>query len=154
MGFYSKSKLQKEYIIALSQNPVGHKMQQGDNRLPEGEYRIIQKSRGPFTGNYADYFGTAWIRINYPNDFDAENGFARGLISKEERDKIFKANEQGKTPPKDTKLGGGIGIHGWAGDWVADGSQNLTWGCISMHNKDIDELYDLIPLNTKIFILP
>ena len=55
-------------------------------------------------------------------------------------------------PLKNTKLGGSIVIHGWNGDWVADGKQNLTWGCISMHNADLEAFYDIVELNTKIII--
>ncbi len=56
-------------------------------------------------------------------------------------------------PPKNTALGGGIGIHGWLEeDWDNSENRNLTWGCIVMHNKDIEELYDKIPLKTKLII--
>lgn len=154
MMVYNSGKLHTEYKIALSQNPIGHKIRQGDNRLPEGEYRIIQKSRGPFSGDYAEYFGPAWIRINYPNNYDAENGYKKGVITKKERNSIIKANNSGNFPPKNTKLGGGIGIHGWINNWVADGTQNLTWGCISMHNNDLLKLYETLPLNIKIIIMP
>lgn len=44
MYLYFDSVLQKKYEIALSQNPYGHKEKQGDNRLPEGEYLIIEKA--------------------------------------------------------------------------------------------------------------
>lgn len=151
--YFQKGKLFKTYEIALSQNPIGHKEKQGDNRLPEGEYRLIQKSRGPFGGNVAAYFGTAWIRLNYPNNFDAEAGYTDGKITKAERNAIIRANNAGKEPNKHTALGSGIGIHGWNGEWKADGIQNLTWGCISMHNSDLDTFYDLIPLQTKIVIV-
>ncbi len=142
------------YEIALSQDPIGHKQRQGDNRLPEGEYKIIEKSRGPFSGDYSDYFGTGWMRINYPNAFDAEAGCRNGLISTEQKEKIIAAIKADREPPKTTKLGGGIGIHGWSGDWTADGTQNLTWGCISMHNEDMKTFQDLIPVPVKIIILP
>ena len=144
----------RDTIGTIGQDPIGHKVRQGDNRLPEGEYRIIQKSKGPFSGKWAEYYGPAWMRINYPNNYDAENGYQKGLITKKERKSIIKANNTGKFPPKTTKLGGGIGIHGWICDWIADGTQNLTWGCISMHNNDLLELYKKMPLNTKIIILP
>ena len=59
-------------------------------------------------------------------------------------------------PPltKTTALGGGIGIHGWAGRWVADGRQDLTWGCISLQNEDLDRIYDLVDLGTPVLVLP
>lgn len=154
MHHYKKGKLHTTYPIALSQNPEGHKDQQGDNRLPEGQYRIIQKSRGPFGGNVAEYFGTGWMRLNYPNNFDAEYGLEKKYISKAEYNKIVAANNAKKEPTKLTKLGGGIGIHGWKGEWSLDGDRNLTWGCISMRNSELDIFFEAIPLQTPIIIWP
>lgn len=154
MAYIEKGKVLTTYTIALSQEPAGHKQQQGDNRLPEGEYRIIQKSKGPFDiGPYSGFLGTAWLRINYPNNSDAISGFERKIISKKEMEKIINANNEGKEPSKYTGLGGGIGIHGWVNDWIADGAQNLTWGCISMHNDDLNELYPKVAEGTKILIV-
>ena len=153
MNLYAKGKLLKTYTIALGQNPIGPKQQQGDNKTPEGNYRIIQKSRGPFEGDYSQYLGVAWMRINYPNDADAIAGLKKGWLTKAQEQSIFDANEKGIAPPKSTKLGGGIGIHGWWGDWPGNDRQNLTWGCISVQNKDLDDLYNKIPLGTTIVIL-
>lgn len=154
MRLYERGHIRREYVIGLSQNPVGHKVRQGDNRLPEGAYRILQKSRGPFNGTYAAYFGPVWIRINYPNNSDAKQGFRKKLISEKQKKEIIIANDSGKWPPKNTPLGGGIGLHGWIDDQVALDKQNLTWGCISMVNSDIDSLYDLVKVGTRIVIQP
>lgn len=153
MYIYVKGKALKQFDIALSQNPIGHKQVEGDNRMPEGAYYITEKNKGPFYGTYKDYFGPAWMRISYPNSYDAKNGYAKAIITKEKRDAILQANKKGIQPPKNTGLGGGIGIHGWAGDWPAN-NRYLTWGCISFKNKDLNDFYDLVPLHTKLFILP
>ena len=152
MKLYAKGKLLKTYRIALGQSPAGHKEMQGDNKTPEGVYKIIQKSRGPFSGDYAHYLGVAWMRLNYPNNADAINGFKKGLITEARKNAIIKANDAGKEPPKNTKLGGGIGIHGWYGNWPGDDKQNLTWGCISMQNKDLYDIYGRVPLGTTVII--
>jgi hypothetical protein len=154
MNLYTKGKLLKTYTIALGQEPLGPKQKQGDNKTPEGMYKIIQKSRGPFEGDYSQYLGVAWMRLNYPNNADAVNGFKKGLITEAQKNSIINANNAGKEPPKTTKLGGGIGIHGWWGDWPGTDKQNLTWGCISLQNKDLDDLYGRIQLGTVILILP
>lgn len=153
MHVYSKGKEIKIFDIALSQNPIGHKQVEGDNKLPEGEYYITEKNKGPFYGAYKDYFGPAWMRISYPNSFDAEEGFKKGTISAKNRDAIITANQKNMQPPKNTGLGGGIGIHGWAGNWP-ETTRHLTWGCISFKNKDLEQFYNLIPVKTKIIILP
>ncbi len=154
MRLYAKGKLLKTYVIGLGQEPLGHKQQQGDNRTPEGTYRIIQKSRGPFEGGYAHYLGVAWMRLNYPNNADAIAGFGKGLITEKQKNAIIAANNAGKEPPKTTKLGGGIGIHGWYGEWPGDDKQNLTWGCISVQNTELEDLYKRVPLGTMVVILP
>jgi murein DD-endopeptidase MepM/ murein hydrolase activator NlpD len=155
--YYEKGKLRKTYEMALGQSPRGHKQKQGDLKTPEGEYMIIQKTKGPFDpSDWANaYLGTRWMRVNYPNAYDAANALERKEITASQAAAIKKAILNKQTPPKNTSLGGGIGIHGWKGDWSNDDSERaLTWGCISMHNSDLEEFYDLIILNTPIIIMP
>ena len=56
--------------------------------------------------------------------------------------------------PSAAKIGGGIGIHGtWPHeDFQIDRFRNWTDGCISMRNKDVEELYNIIPVGTKVMI--
>lgn len=153
MQLYYKGKLQKTYIIGLGQEPIGHKQQQGDNKTPEGNYRIIQKTVGPFTsGGSSAWLGTRWMRLNYPNNADAKSGLDRKLISRDEYNRIVAANKVGNEPPKNTKLGGGIGIHGWNGSWPGEDQQDLTWGCISLQNDQVEDLYDRVGLQTRVII--
>jgi murein DD-endopeptidase MepM/ murein hydrolase activator NlpD len=148
----ANGKIVKNYDIALSQVPWGHKEEQGDNKMPEGEYFICQKQKGPFQGNFSEFLGPCLLRVSYPNSFDAETGLKKRFITKSEYKQIISAINSKKTPPKNTRLGGGIVIHGWNGDWIADGTQNLTWGCISMHNHELEQIYPIIPVGTKIII--
>lgn len=152
--FYKNGILNKKYEIALSQNPKGHKKMEGDLKLPEGEYFITGKEKGPFYGAFSEYLGNALLRISYPNINDANTGFDNGLITQKEKEEIIAANLKKLTPRKNTKLGGGIVIHGWKGDWNPKGARDLTWGCISMHNKDLLAFYEIIKLKTKIVIFP
>jgi murein L,D-transpeptidase YafK len=154
MRLYAQGKLSKTYVIGLGQEPIGHKQKEGDNRTPEGRYRIIQKALGPFSGEFGAYLGPRWIRLNYPNDHDAQIGLDQGLITKDQFDRILAANRAGTQPLKDTRLGGGIGIHGWAGDWPGADRQNLTWGCISLQNRDLEDLYDRVEIGTQVVIDP
>jgi len=139
--------------VALSQNPAGPKVEDGDNRMPEGEYRIIQKAEGPFEGKYGRYLGARWMRINYPNAHDALTALEAGRITAKECTAICAACKAGRMPPVGTKLGGGVGIHGWAGDWP-DGPQNLTWGCLSLRDADLKKLYSLADNGTTVIIHP
>lgn len=154
MSLFRSGQRVMELRIALSQDPVGPKQQQGDNRTPEGQYVILEKSWGPFTGKYAAYFGPAWMRISYPNAFDAAAALADGRISATDAQRITTATAAGTEPPKDTPLGGGIGVHGWAGPWPGADRQNLTWGCISVQNPDLERLVEATPVGTVVMILP
>jgi hypothetical protein len=51
-----------------------------------------------------------------------------------------------------TKLGGGIGFHGWIREWDNSGPRHLSWGCVVMHLFDIKKLYDQIPEGTMVVI--
>lgn len=152
--YFENGKLDTTYEIALSQNPVGHKVEQGDNRLPEGAYAIIQKSDGPFSGDMGPFFGTGWMRLNYPNPFDTKAAYDKGWIKKDAMNSMIRRWNEGKEPSKHTRLGGGIGIHGWSGSWAGLSTRNLTWGCISMHNEDLTHFFKQVPLQTKIVIVP
>ena len=146
-------KVVEDLPMALSQKPLGAKVEDGDNRTPEGDYRIIQKAEGPFDGEFGKFLGARWMRINYPNTHDARAALAAGRIGKRECEAIIAANAAGKMPPADSKLGGGVGIHGWASDWP-DGPQNLTWGCLSLREADLKKLYTLAVKGTVVIISP
>lgn len=153
MQLYYSGELIKTYIIGLGQEPIGHKQEQGDNRTPEGNYMIIEKAVGPFTGSNP-YLGSRWMRINYPNNADAKAGLEKQFITEGEYNKIIASNKAGTEPLKTTRLGGGIGIHGWYGEWPGDDEQDLTWGCITLENEDVEDLYGRVGIMTRVVILP
>lgn len=138
--------------IALGQSSKYHKVRQGDNRTPEGEYKLTQKAKGPFSGAVGPYFGERWIRLSYPNWYDAEKGYKNKVISLADKEKIQKAILNNHMPPKNTELGGGIGLHGWSGEWDVNGHRDITWGCISINNPDLVKLYDKVKVGDRIII--
>ena len=115
-------------------------------------YFVIQKHKGNFGGDYGEYYGGYWIKINYPNRFDAERGVTERLISTDQRNRIASAWEKRAATLENTKLGGGIGFHGWIKEWSNDGPRHLSWGCVVMHLKDIPEVYDAVPERTMVVI--
>lgn len=156
-GYYAENgKILKTYEIALGQEPRGAKEIQGDLKVPEGEYRILEKTVGPFdakTDWSKAYLGTRWMRLNYPNAFDAKRGLRDKLISKKEHDAIIAADKKQQFPPKTTKLGGGIGIHGWLEtDWEVNGDRDLTWGCVSLRKSELQELFEKAEVGMKVLI--
>lgn len=148
-----KGKVKHTLPIALGQEGRQRKMTDGDNGTPVGEYRITQKAKGPFDGESGAYLGAAWLRLSYPNAFDARTALSEKRITKNEHDSIAAAALHCSLAPTDTSLGGGIGIHGWISDWP-DGKHHLTWGCLSMRKADLLQVYDLVKKGTRVLILP
>lgn len=138
--YNSQARLLKTYKIALSSNPVGTKLKQGDGATPEGEYYLTHKN--PKSNYYLS------LGVSYPNSKDAQSGLQRKLITQAQYDAIVAAIKAQTKPPQNTKLGGDIFIHGGGNrsDW--------TLGCVALENQDIKELFDLLPLKTPIKIEP
>ena len=130
----------------------GRKQQQHDLRTPLGMYFVVAKSRGPFAGPYGGFYGGHWIKVNYPNAYDAAWARQQGVLTKDVAGHI--AAEWWKRRPtlQDTPLGGGIGFHGWADDWDLDGPRRLSWGCVVMRNADIERVFDRIPIGAMVVI--
>lgn len=121
------------YPIVLGNKDQGDKMMQGDRKTPEGTFTILSKR-----------VHNKWCRymaLDFPTPADVA--------------KFNMRKQRGLLPPY-AKQGGDIGIHGtWPHeDYAVDQYQNWTEGCISLKNEHIKELYNLIPVGTKVTIRP
>jgi murein L,D-transpeptidase YafK len=119
------------YPVVFGNKDLGDKMMDGDRETPEGLYTLITKN-----------VHAKWDRmmiLNYPTREDSLK---------------FEERKQSGEIPANARIGGGIGIHGvWPHeDYVVDQYQNWTDGCISMKNEDVEELYNIVPVGTKVFI--
>lgn len=149
--FYQRGVLRDEYHVALGQGK-GQKLIEGDNKTPKGMYFVVEKYRGRFDQPYGEYYGGHWIKINYPNKYDADRGRAQSLISDQQAEAITLSWQQRRLTPQNTGLGGGIGFHGWNREWDNNGPRHLSWGCVVMHLSDIGKFYDQIPQGTMVVI--
>jgi murein L,D-transpeptidase YafK len=133
-------RLIKTYRVALGSNPSVAKTREGDGATPEGEYYITHRN-----GASRYYLS---LGISYPNANDAAQGYSAGVISRLEYEAIADATRKGERPLQKTALGGDIFLHGGGtiGDWTA--------GCVALENSDIKELFDSLPLRTRVTILP
>lgn len=117
----------KTYDVSLGQNPVGHKVKKGDFRTPEGEYTLF------FKNDKSKFYKS--IKLNYPNEEDIE-----------------RAEYMGVDP------GGDIVIHGLPneiGNYMGPFEPlNWTEGCIAVRNHEMDEIWELVALDTPIEIRP
>jgi murein L,D-transpeptidase YafK len=151
MRLYRKGQMQGEYEVGFGQGK-GQKRVQGDNKTPRGMYFVIEKHRGDFSGPYGKYYGGYWIKINYPNRYDAARGRAEGIISEKQEASISSDWNRRASTAQDTGLGGGIGFHGWIKEWDNAGTRHLSWGCVVMHLYDISRLYEQIPQGAMVVI--
>jgi len=151
MRHYKNGKKVGEYAVSFGQ-AKGKKIKRGDNKTPKGMYFVIDKRRGEFSGDYGAYYGGHWIKINYPNRYDAQRGRKLGFISAIRENEIRRDWRRRKPTYGKSKLGGGIGFHGWIEEWEDKGPRHLSWGCIVMHNRDIKGFYEQIPKGSMVVI--
>ncbi len=123
----SGEKLVHEFHVVFGANPKGHKMQEGDERTPEGSYTLDYKKT-----NSAFYRA---IHISYPNAKD-----------------IASAKSRGVKPGGEIMIHGqknGLG-------WLSFISQRFNWtnGCVALPNQDMDVVWTLVKEGTPIEILP
>lgn len=119
----------KSYPVVLGQNPVGDKLCQGDLCTPEGVYHVVTKFDHPRWSKF--------ILLDYPNT----GNWLR----------YAEAKRKGKIP-YDVDIGGEVGIHGTDDYYKNQARENWTWGCVSMFNHHIEEIYPLVNDDTLIII--
>jgi murein L,D-transpeptidase YafK len=114
-----------EYSVSFGGDPEGHKQEEGDEKTPEGRYTLdLKKSDSAFYKA---------IHISYPNEADR-----------------LAAEQRGVDP------GGAIMIHGQRNGlgWLSFVTQRFNWtdGCIAVTNREMDEIWNLVPIGTPIEI--
>lgn len=119
----------------------GAKLREGDGRTPEGEYCV--SSRNPRSRFFRS------LGLSYPNAEDARRGFAAGILTEADRDRILASPNR---PPWDTPMGGFLMIHGQPNDGTRVG--DWTAGCIAVSNEVMAILYDLTAIGDSVRILP
>jgi len=117
------SKIIKTYPLVLGTDPVNNKLREGDRCTPEGKFKI--------KAMYPHKSWSKFIWFDYPND----DSYKKHNLAK-----------KNKLIPQNSTIGGHVGIHGVpnGADYFIDTRQNWTWGCISLKNKDINEIYNFV----------
>jgi len=123
----------KEYPAVFGKDPYWAKLYQGDHRTPEGEYHIVSKYFHPFWSRF--------MMLDYPTALNEE-------IYTWSRTHGF-LPARGRSVPG---IGGAVGIHGTKDERLNQRGVNWTEGCISLFNRDAEELYDLVPIGTRVVI--
>lgn len=123
LTIYKHGRPFKTYEIGIGRNGLADKLLAGDGATPEGSYRVIKKLS---RSRYRKA-----LLLNYPND--------------EDRREFLRLKKRGLIP-KRAGMGGLIEIHG-------GGKEGMTYGCVSLENRDMDEVFELVPLGTPVAVV-
>lgn len=135
LALYEGATVIRTYPVVLGTQPVGAKLFEGDRRTPEGEYRIVKKYYHPYWSRF--------MLIDYPTPANRE-------IYTWSRSMGVLPARGGGTPG----IGGAVGIHGTEDESLNQRGIDWTLGCISLFNRDVDELYELVPPGARVVISP
>jgi len=123
----SEDQIVKTYSVALGSGGLAPKRLEGDDKTPEGLYRIDYR-------NPASRFHLA-LHISYPGEADKEQARKRGV-----------------SPGGDIMIHGlggefrSLGTKHYLYDWTA--------GCIAVTDSEIEEIWRLVPDRTPVEIRP
>ncbi len=129
MELHKDGAVYRTYRISLGDQPRGHKLQEGDERTPEGNY--VLDWRNPNSSFHKS------IHVSYPNDLDRT--VARSL---------------GVSPGGMIMI---HGLPNWlSSPRLAEEYRRRDWtdGCIAVGNEEIEEIWRLVRNGTPITILP
>lgn len=117
----------RTYRVALGRGGIGPKLRAGDDKVPEGVYRITGR-------NDRSAFHLS-LRIGYPTPQQVREARSRGLDA-----------------GGDIMIHGLRNGFGWIGS--AHRAMDWTAGCIAVTNGEIEEIWRLVPDGTIIEIDP
>ncbi len=127
LTLFSRGRAVKIYKIALGGDPNGPKIQQGDNKTPEGIYTIDSRQKS------SRYHIS--LHISYPNQQDKR-----------------RASQLGVSPGGNIMIHGIKTEMAWVGNRHAE--VDWTQGCIAVTDEEIEEIDRLVPDNTVVEIKP
>lgn len=128
--YYRRRKI-RAYKAVFGPKPLENKKMEGDRNTPEGWYSILNKNP---KSKYNKF-----MLLSYPDD----SAIAR-----------FNALKTRGAIPQSARIGGDVGIHGiWkGGDDMIEMGVCWTDGCVAVKNTDIDDLYTLVSVGTRVYI--
>lgn len=127
LRLYRGDDVLREFPIALGADPVGDKEREGDNRTPEGRYRLDHRNTD------SDFFLS--IRVSYPAPRDVARARSRGL-----------------NPGGQIMIHGQPNQPRYSPGYYA--STDWTNGCIAVSNVAMIDIWLMTGPDTPIEILP
>ncbi|MFS1948314.1 L,D-transpeptidase family protein [Vibrio lentus] len=125
MYLFKDDEVVQEFRIALGKQPKGHKRFEGDNRTPEGQYKL------DYIMEESDFYRS--VHINYPQSADKEW-----------------AEKHDLSPGGNIKIHGIKNGERRSPSFI----QSFDWtdGCIALTNQDMDAFIELVKMGTPIHI--
>lgn len=127
MRLLNNGRTLKEYRVSLGKRPVGHKLQEGDWRTPEGRYILDWRNKN------SRFYRS--IHISYPNSRD-----------------LRRAQRMGADPGGMIMIHGRPSYYSSAAGRYA--GRDWTDGCIAVTDSEMDEIWEMVDDGTPIIILP
>ena len=127
MRLYSGASELAVFPVSLGRSPAGAKECEGDNKTPEGVFRVLEHKRD------SAYFLS--LRLSYPEPVNVASAAAKGC-----------------KPGSDVMIHGMRNGFGWLGrahlwwDW--------TRGCIAVTNEEMTKIWALVPDGAVVEIKP
>jgi murein L,D-transpeptidase YafK len=134
LAVYDHGKRVRRYPVVLGR-AEGRKRFEGDRRTPSGVYAVTRKRAHRKYHRFLD--------ISYPNATDLE------LYREAVADRLVPIADDGRVPPGPGRL---VGIHGSDKEDLNRLGVDWTFGCVSLLNEDVEELYGMIPEGTLVLI--
>jgi len=123
LTLYRHGRPLQHYEIGLGRNGLLDKLHAGDGATPEGKYRVVEKR------TRSRYHKA--LLLDYPNV--------------EDRREFLRLKKKGLIPSK-AGIGGLIEIHG-------GGKEGMTFGCVSLENQHMDEVFASVSVGTPVAIV-
>jgi murein L,D-transpeptidase YafK len=125
MALMRGGKVVRIYQVALGKGGPAPKVAEGDNRVPEGIYRVSERK--------ADSQFHKAFRIGYPTAQQARAARALGI-----------------NPGSNIMIHGLPNGLGWIGSWHR--LRDWTAGCVAVTDDEIDHIWKLVPVGTIVEI--
>lgn len=148
LNLYSpRGQLLKSYIVSTSKNGLGQKL--GSLKTPIGLHKIVEKI-GHNVPRYGIFKSRKFTQQIWHKNYKSRKDFIVTRILR------LQGLETGVNRGKNNRqqvvdsFSRGIYIHGTTRENVI--GTPVTIGCVHLNNRDIIELFNLVPINTLVYI--
>jgi hypothetical protein len=145
LSLFEGDKLVTRYDIGYSAGLPG-RMSQHEFGTPIGEFTVIAKQYRTSVWS----LGSRFLVLDFPNSESLERLRDAELLSDAEADSVEADLRDGRAPRRAAKLALPLGIQG---NFLFFRGRRFTEGNVALSNRDINELYEYVPVGTPVRII-